>query len=66
MKVVAVSSLGQDEVYRSVASGQYELVLITPETLLLSRKWREMLTNEVYSNCLGAVVVDEAHTVKTW
>lgn len=67
LSVASVSSIEQEEeVIRNVIDGAYQLVLFTPEMLLQSRKWRDMLTNEVYTRNLKALVVDEAHTVKTW
>ena len=42
------------------------MVYFTPEMILGSKRWREMLVGEVYSKHLPTFVVDEAHTVKTW
>ena len=47
-------------------SGQYQLVLFSPEALLTVRRWREMLQSEVYKSRIVAFVVDEAHCVKKW
>ena len=44
----------------------FKVVFFTPEALLLKKKWRNLLITPTYSNCLRAVVVDEAHTVKKW
>ena len=55
----------QDNEYvkESVLKGDYQVVYFTPEMILGSKRWREMLVGEVYSTTF---VVDEAHTVKTW
>lgn len=41
-------------------------MFFTPETLLLTKKWKELLMSPIYVKCLRAIVVDEAHTVKKW
>ncbi len=63
---VTGGSTHNDEVMRKIVDGAYQLVLFTPEMLLQSRRWRDMLSNEVYTTNLKALVVDEAHTVKKW
>ena len=49
-----------------VKKEEYQLVLITFEMLLDNKQWRKMLRDEVYSECLCTVVLDEAHTVRKW
>ena len=44
----------------------FKVVFFTPEVLLLQKKWRNLLMTPTYSDCLHAVVVGEAHTVKKW
>lgn len=67
LRTAAVSGEGKDEeVVGGVLQGNYQLVFFTPEAMLLSRKWRRMLTSDVYARSLRALVVDEAHTVKKW
>jgi len=48
-----------------VIAGQVQLVFITPENLLLNRKFREMLCQQVYQQNLVGLVVDEAHCIKS-
>ena len=55
-----------DYVKESVLKGDYQVVYFTPEMILGSKRWREMLVGEVYSKHLRTFVVDEAHTVKKW
>uniref|UniRef100_A0A1X7TS72 DNA 3'-5' helicase n=1 Tax=Amphimedon queenslandica TaxID=400682 RepID=A0A1X7TS72_AMPQE len=50
---------------RKILEGEYQLVFISPEALLSRRKWRKMLLTDVYQNNLIALVIDEAHCVKT-
>ena len=49
-----------------VIQGQAQLVLITPENLLGNKKFRDMMASPVYQDNLVALIVDEAHCVKTW
>lgn len=49
-----------------VLDGQIPLVYVSPESLIMNRKYRKMLLSPQYHECLVALVVDEAHCVKTW
>ncbi len=67
IKACYVSGEQDDERMRKdVIKGAYQIVYFTPEMILASRRWREMLIGEVYSHQLRAFIVDEAHTVKKW
>lgn len=55
-----------DLVIKGVVEAKYKLVFFTPEMLLLKNKWRSLFMTPAYSQCLKALVVDEAHTVKKW
>lgn len=46
--------------------GHYQLVFLSPESLLTSSKWRDVLMSDAYQRNLVIVVVDEAHCVKKW
>lgn len=50
----------------AVLNGDIQLVYISPESLLLNRKYRSMITTTLYQEKLRAFVVDEAHCVKFW
>ena len=49
-----------------VSQGNFQLVFFTPEMLIGSKRWRNMLTGDLYSKRLKAFVIDEAHCVKKW
>ena len=49
-----------------VCNGCFQLVFMSPESLLTNETWRDMLTSPVYQEHLVAVVIDEAHCVKKW
>ena len=44
-----------------VLKGQYQLLFIRPELLIMKLQWREMLRSEVYQQNLVGLAVDEAH-----
>ena len=49
-----------------VLKGQYQLLFISPESLIMNLQWREMLCSEVYQQNLVGLAVDEAHCVTKW
>ena len=46
--------------------GAMSCLFVSPELLLTSSEWRDMLQSAVYKEQLVGVVVDEAHCVKKW
>ena len=44
-----------------VSQGNFQLVFFTLEMLIGSKRWRNMLTGDLYSERLKAFVIDEAH-----
>ena len=59
-----VGGANSDEEIRNVCEGEYQLVYMSPESLLKDSTWRDMLQSPVYQQRLVAFVVDEAHCVK--
>ena len=53
-------------VIRNVLKGAIQLVYISPEALLYNSTYRNMLLTTPYKQHLQALVVDEAHCIKTW
>jgi len=53
-------------IINNVLRGIIQLVCISPEALLLNPLYRNMLLSTTYKDCLVALVLDEAHCVKTW
>jgi len=49
-----------------VLNGNVQLVYISPESLLLNRRYRNMLITPTYQQKLRVLVIDEAHCVKFW
>jgi len=54
------AKLDEEEI-RKVYEGEYQLVFISPESLLTDSTWRDMLQTPVYQERLIAFIVDEAH-----
>ena len=50
----------------AVLRGQIQLLFISPESILINPKYRNMLLSKHYKENLVALVIDEAHCVKTW
>ena len=54
------------EIKSGVLAGEFQLVYMSPESLLCVLQWREMFRNKVYEKNLIAIAVDEAHCVEQW
>ena len=61
-----VGGVQDDPGVLEIRKGCYQLVYISPESLLGDNCWREMLRNDVYQTRMVAFCVDEAHCVKKW
>ena len=53
-------------IIQNVIEGKVPLVFITPENIVENPKYLKMLQSPVYKSNIAALVVDEAHCVKTW
>ncbi len=51
---------------KRILKGEVQLVFISPESIMSKGVFRNMLLSPAYIKNLVAVVVDEAHCVKTW
>lgn len=62
--------VGEDQtnkgVISSILKGNVQLVYISPESLVCNPFYRNMLLAPVYKEKLVALVIDEAHCVKSW
>ncbi len=56
----------EEHVFEKLHEGAYQVVLFSPEALLRSDTWRDMLQTPVYQDNVVAVVIDEAHLVNKW
>ena len=67
LKAAFVSAEDCDkEVIKCIHRGEYQLMLISPESIISNLYWREMLRTQVYQQNLVAFAVDEAHCVSKW
>jgi superfamily II DNA helicase RecQ len=70
----AFKSLGVNAAYvgdkavslESFLAGSIQLIFISPESLRKGSLWRDILKSETYQKHLVAIVVDEAHLIKSW
>ena len=46
-----------------IRNGQYQILFISPELLLVNLTWRDMIRSYTYMHNLVAFVVDEVHCV---
>ena len=46
--------------------GSFQVVFFSPEALLCSDTWRELIQTSVYQKNVVAFIIDEAHLVKKW
>ena len=53
-------------IVKKVLNAGVELVFISPECILCNKTFRSMLHTPAYKSKLVALVIDEAHCVKTW
>jgi len=51
---------------KRVLDGNMEIVFISPESIVHNKAFRNMLRTEAYKERMVALIVDEAHCVKTW
>lgn len=49
-----------------ILNGNAQLVFISPENIICNGVYRKMLQTKKYKENLVALVVDEAHCIKTW
>ena len=62
-----VGELQQDlDAMQGVKDGKYQLLYISPESLLSNPQWRNMLLSTTYRKNIVGLVVDEAHCVTQW
>ena len=52
------------ETLLSVMAADFQLIYISPETLLTDREWRDVLQSPLFQKNLVGLVIDEAHCVK--
>lgn len=49
-----------------IENGECQIVYGSPEAFLSSKRWRAMLTSDVYKERLRLVAIDEAHCISHW
>ncbi|GLB44259.1 putative atp-dependent dna helicase [Lyophyllum shimeji] len=69
LKAVAVNSAHggcKPELMTKICSGEYQIVVISPEMLLSKRFIKNVLKNTEFGSRILSVVIDEAHVVSHW
>ena len=67
LKATLVGKAQNSEAVReAVTNGEYQLVYMSPEAMLLNLRWRELFCSDLYQQNLMCLAVDEAHCVETW
>ncbi len=67
MKAAFVGKDQKDEsIKEQVLKGEFELVFMSPESMLRVLKYREMFRSAVYQKNLMCLAIDEAHCVEKW
>ena len=56
----------EDLQLEKILRGEYKILFISPEMLMLNLAMREMLRTTVYKDNLVAFVIDEVHCVTKW
>ena len=54
------------ETHSRICAGEYQLLFMSPVTLLRDKGWRDVLLSAHYQENVVALAVDEAHCVKKW
>ena len=62
----SVTSVDPRKMQLGILSGDYQLVFISPESILSNRRWRDLLRQEPYASHIITLLVDETHCVKKW
>lgn len=63
---VAVNSDERDGVLEQIELGNFQYVFTSPEKMLSSERWRQLLASKEYQDNLVAVAIDEAHCITQW
>ena len=65
ISAVSLISLEEGEVEK-VERALFSHVFGTPESWLKNERWRQILSNPIYTKKLCCIAVDEAHVIKNW
>ena len=64
LQTASITAESSPEIKSGVESGNYQIVLISPEQLV--DKWRNLFLKPVYQKQMIALIFDEAHCVAQW
>ena len=55
-----------EDAKKMVEQGKCQIVYGSPEAFLSSKRWRAMLSSDIYKERLRLVAIDEAHCISHW
>eukprot|EP00794_Sanderia_malayensis_P017147 gene17147-18872_t len=66
MNVVALTNESNADIVETIERGEKHIIYTSPESMLAIKKWRNILSHEIFKeNCIG-VIFDEAHCISNW
>jgi len=57
------ASLLDVKYYEDISAGKFNVVIGTPEAWLLSKRWKDMLSNSFFRSNLICIIIDEVYLV---
>ena len=58
-----IGELHEPTILANAKEGKYQLLFVSPESLIRNSLWREVLSSKLYKQSLVAFAVDEAHCI---
>ena len=52
--------------YYDIAKGKFNVLYGTPESWLQNKKWKDLLSMEIFVKIMVCLVIDEVHKVPSW
>ena len=66
LPAVAITSETTDDTFTAIKNGEKTNIYSSPESMLSTERWRDLLSSSIVrENCIG-VVIDEAHCISQW
>ena len=66
VNAAAVFDGQSEDILEGVENGDFSLVYSSPESMLSSERWRQLLTSSDFTSRCDVVVIDEAHCIVHW
>ena len=66
LRAACIKASSDQQLQASVMNGEFQLIFIGPELLLLNPLWKAMVRVPAYIEKLVAFAIDEAHCITQW